>query len=337
MIRVLIVDDSAVVRKVLTERLSRERDIEVVGSAVDPYVARDRILELEPDVLTLDIEMPRMDGLEFLERLMVHRPMPVVVVSSLSQNGSDAALRALELGAVEVVPKPGNQYSIPEAESGLVRAIRSAAAAKPKRRVPRSSGPRAAARLRTTDKLIAIGASTGGPSAIESVLAGLPPDMPGAIIVQHMPLGFTEPFARRLSSACGVTVREAKDGDRISPGVALIAPAGSHTYLRRSGAQLIVRLKGGPRIHHQQPAVDVLFYSVATEVGPNAVGVLLTGLGQDGAAGLLAMRKAGARTIVESEETCVVFGMPRAAIAQGAAEQVLRLDEVPEAILRACA
>lgn len=338
MIRVLIVDDSAVVRRVLTEQLSQEPDIEVVGSAVDPFVARDRIVQLKPDVITLDIEMPRMDGLEFLERLMKHHPMPVVIVSSLSLAGSDAAMRALELGAVDVVPKPGNQYSAPEARAGLAQAIRAAARSTPRPRPPsgtrRAAGPARA--LRTTDKLVAIGASTGGPAAIEQVLTGLPVDMPGAIIVQHMPVGFTAAFAARLDSLCALTVREAKDGDRIAPGLVLIAPAGIHAHVQRSGAQFVVRLKDGPRIHHQKPAVDVLFHSVAQQVGPNAVGVVLTGLGQDGAAGLRAMRAAGARTIAESETTCVVYGMPRVAVEMGGVERVLPLDGVADGILQAC-
>ncbi len=338
MIRVLIVDDSAVVRRVLTEQLSQEPDIEVVGSAVDPFVARDRIVQLKPDVITLDIEMPRMDGLEFLERLMKHHPMPVVIVSSLSLAGSDAAMRALELGAVDVVPKPGNQYSAPEARAGLAQAIRAAARSTPRPRPPsgtrRAAGPARA--LRTTDKLVAIGASTGGPAAIEQVLTGLPVDMPGAIIVQHMPVGFTAAFAARLDSLCALTVREAKDGDRIAPGLVLIAPAGIHAHVQRSGAQFVVRLKDGPRIHHQKPAVDVLFHSVAQQVGPNAVGVVLTGLGQDGAAGLRAMRAAGARTIAESETTCVVYGMPRVAVEMGGVERVLPLHGVADGILQAC-
>lgn len=338
MIRVLIVDDSTVVRRVLTEQLSQEADIEVVGSAVDPFVARDRIVQLKPDVITLDIEMPRMDGLEFLERLMKHHPMPVVIVSSLSLEGSDAAMRALELGAVDVVSKPGNQYSAPEARAGLAQAIRAAARSTPRPRPPsgtrRAAGPARA--LRTTDKLVAIGASTGGPAAIEHVLSGLPVDMPGAIIVQHMPVGFTASFAARLDSLCALTVREARDGDRIAPGLVLIAPAGIHAHVQRSGAQFVVRLKDGPRIHHQKPAVDVLFHSVAQQVGPNAVGVILTGLGQDGAAGLRAMRAAGARTIGESEATCVVYGMPRVAVEMGAVERVLPLDGVADGILQAC-
>ncbi len=338
MIRVLIVDDSAVVRRVLTEQLSQEPDIEVVGSAVDPFVARDRIVQLKPDVITLDIEMPRMDGLEFLERLMKHHPMPVVIVSSLSLEGSDAAMRALELGAIDVVPKPGNQYSAPEARAGLAQAIRAAARSTPRPRpasgVRRAASPARA--LRTTDKLVAIGASTGGPGAIERVLTGLPVDMPGAIVVQHMPIGFTGAFAKRLDALCALTVREARDGDRIAPGLVLIAPAGIHAHVQRSGAQFVVRLKDGPRIHHQKPAVDVLFHSVAQQVGPNAVGVILTGLGQDGAAGLRAMRAAGARTIAESEATCVVYGMPRVAVEMGAVESVLALDDVADGILKAC-
>ena len=228
--------------------------------------------------------------------------------------------------------------SAPEARAGLAQAIRAAARSTPRPRPPsgtrRAAGPARA--LRTTDKLVAIGASTGGPAAIEQVLTGLPVDMPGAIIVQHMPVGFTAAFAARLDSLCALTVREAKDGDRIAPGLVLIAPAGIHAHVQRSGAQFVVRLKDGPRIHHQKPAVDVLFHSVAQQVGPNAVGVVLTGLGQDGAAGLRAMRAAGARTIAESETTCVVYGMPRVAVEMGGVERVLPLDGVADGILQAC-
>lgn len=338
MIRILVVDDSAIVRRLLTTNLSREPDFEVVGSAVDPYVARDRILQLKPDVLTLDIEMPRMDGLSFLERLMQHHPMPVVIVSSLAPANSEAALRALALGAAEIVAKPTNQYSAPDVQAGLARAIRAAAAAK-SRLKPIAAQPvvqRGVTGLRTTDKLIVIGASTGGTSAVEHVLRGLPPNVPGTIVVQHMPVGMTAPFAARLQSLTSLVVREARDGDRLSPGMVLVAPAGVHTSVKRSGAQMIVKIKDGPRIHHQKPAVDVLFHSVATEAGPNAVGVLLTGMGEDGASGLLAMKDAGAHTIAQSEETCVVYGMPRAAVERGAAVRIAHLEHVADAIMEAC-
>lgn len=332
-IKVLIVDDSALVRRALTEQLAKEPDLEVVGTALDPFVARDRILQLKPDVLTLDLEMPRMDGLEFLQRLMVHHPMPVVVVSSLTRHGSQAALSALAFGAIDVVPKGGNQFSVPAA--GLADAIRGAARAVPKRRhaqVPRTP---MLATLRATDKTLVLGASTGGPRAIELVLGELPEDCLGGLVVQHMPEGFTAPFAERLDSVCRCRVREARDGDRIAPGQILIAPAGRHCRIVRSGAQPVVQLFDGPRIHHQRPAVDVMFHSAAQQLGANALGVLLTGLGRDGAAGLRALRAAGAHTIAEAEETCVVYGMPRAAIELDAAAEVLPLDEVAPAILAA--
>jgi two-component system chemotaxis response regulator CheB len=339
MIRVLIVDDSALVRKVLSEELARYADIAVVGTAIDPYVARDRIVTLRPDVITLDVEMPRMDGLSFLAKLMKYHPMPVVIVSSLTPANSEAALRALELGAVEVVPKPGSTFTTPDVGRTLVRAIRAAAVARirPRRAEPAAgaTNPLRAARLLTTHKVLAIGASTGGVRALEQLLPALPADAPGTVIVQHMPEHFTGPFAARLNQRCAVEVREAKDNDAVLPGVVLIAPGNLHMVLRSSGARYHVRLKDGPPVHHQRPAVDVLFQSVASHVGGNAVGVLLTGMGSDGASGLFAMREAGAHTIAEAEESCVVFGMPREAIRLGAAAAVLPLDRIAAAMLHA--
>jgi two-component system chemotaxis response regulator CheB len=335
-IRVLVVDDSAVVRRVLTEELSRFDDIEVVGSAVDPYVARDKIIELQPDVLTLDVEMPRMDGLSFLARLMKHYPMPVVVVSSLTPANSELAMRALALGAIEVVPKPGSGYSTPDVSRDLVRAIRAASVAQLRPANGEVHPPVVHGRpLRTTNKLIAIGASTGGVKAIETVLKGLPADCPGTLIVQHMPANFTKPFAARLDQECPMQVREAVDGDDLAPGLALVAPAGSHMLLTRSGARYLVRVKDGPRVHYQRPSVDVLFDSVATAAGANAVAALLTGMGSDGAKGLLAMREAGAYTIAEAEQSCVVYGMPKVAAEIGAAAEVTPLPRVAGAILNA--
>lgn len=343
MIKVLIVDDSAVVRKILTEELSRFRDIEVVGSAADPYIARDKIVKLEPDVLTLDLEMPRMDGLTFLAKLMQHRPLPVVVVSSLTPQNSPTALRALELGAVEVISKPGSQYSVPDVARHLVRAIRAAAVARiparekmPTERMP-AAAPVAGFELSTTNKLLAIGASTGGTQALESVLSRMPANSPGIVVVQHMPEGFTKTFADRLDTICALTVREAADGDLVAPGLALIAPGNHHMLIKRSGATWLARLKDGPPVHYQRPSVDVLFDSVALAAGKNAVGAILTGMGADGASGLLRMKEAGAHTIAQDEATCVVFGMPRAAIELGAAKQVLPLEAVPEALLSAAA
>jgi two-component system chemotaxis response regulator CheB len=348
MIRVLVVDDSALVRKILTEQLERFDDIEVVGTAADPYAARDKIVALRPDVVTLDVEMPRMDGLSFLERLMRHFPIPVVIVSSLTPAHSEAALRALALGAVEVVPKPGSQYSVPDVGCDLVRAIRAASVARVGARgegvgvrgdcdEPAARNPRPAtlARLSTTHKVLAIGASTGGTRAIETVLRALPADAPGTVIVQHMPPGFTASFAQRLDGVCAMQVREARDGDLVVPGVALVAPGNRHMVLAASGAQLSVRIKDGPAVHHQRPAIDVLFASVARHAGRNALGVLLTGMGADGAKGLLAMREAGARTFAEDESTCVVFGMPMEAIRLGAVERVVPLDGMAAAVMGA--
>ena len=332
MIRVLVVDDSAVVRKVLTEELSRYEDIEVVGSAVDPYVAREKIVRLRPDVITLDIEMPRMDGLSFLEKLMAHFPLPVIVVSSLAPRNSEAAMRALALGAVDVIAKPGAAYSVPEVGRDLVRAIRAAAVARIVKRVDESSAaqlpPVAPLGLKTTHIVLAIGASTGGTKAIEAVLTRMPADSPATLVVQHMPPGFTKSFAERLNKLCAMEVREAVDNDPVAPGTVLIAPGNFHMLLHRSGAYLSVRVKTGPQVHHQRPAVDVLFQSVAQHAGRNAIGVILTGMGADGARGLLQMREAGAHTIAEDESTCVVFGMPREAIEMHAAAEVVALPHV---------
>jgi len=335
-IRVLVVDDSAVVRKALSSELSKHGGIEVVGTAADPYVARDRIASLQPDVVTLDVEMPRMDGLAFLETLMEHHPMPVVMVSSLTPRNSDLALRALSLGAVEVVPKPGSTFSVPDVAKHLVRAIRIAAKAKVSGRPAAQERSRMSAAARpilTTHKIVAIGASTGGTKAIEEVLRRLPRDSPGIVIAQHMPEHFTESFARRLDQTCAMDVREAKDSEQVVPGVALVAPGDRHMVLQRSGARYVARVKGGPQVHHQRPSVDVLFQSVARAAGQNAVGVLLTGMGEDGARGLLAMRAAGAHTIAQDERTCVVFGMPKAAISLGAADDVVPLGRIPEAMM----
>lgn len=338
MIRVLIVDDSALVRKVLSQELSRYPDIDVVGTASDPYVARERIVALRPDVVTLDIEMPRMDGLTFLSKLMKHFPLPVVVVSSLTPANSETWLRALELGAVEVVSKPGSAFSSPDVGVRLVHAIRAAAQSRPQRAaVPAGAAgqaPRVAVpMLRTTHRVLAIGASTGGTRAIETVLRQLPAETPGTVIVQHMPVGFTASFAERLNDLCALDVREARDRDAVVPGVALIAPGNRHMLLERSGARYEVRLRQGPPVHHQRPAVDVLFQSVARNAGRNAVGVILTGMGADGASGLLAMREQGAWTLAQDEASCVVFGMPKAAIALGGAAEIVPLDRIAERIV----
>jgi two-component system chemotaxis response regulator CheB len=340
MTRVLIVDDSAVVRKVLAEELSKYNDIEVIGSAVDPYVARDKIVKFCPDVITLDVEMPRMDGLSFLAKLMEHYPLPVVIVSSLTPHNSEVAIQALSLGAVEVICKPGTQYSVPDVARALVRAIRTAAVARIPKRGTGSQEPPAPPvtpllHLETTHKILAIGASTGGTNAIAAVLHGLPATAPGTVIVQHMPAHFTAAFARRLHQECRMEVREARDRDPVVPGVVLIAPGNQHMLLQQSGARYLVHLKDGPPVHYQRPSVDVLFHSVARSAGRNAIGVLLTGMGSDGAKGLLAMRESGAHTLVEAEATCVVFGMPQEAIKLGAANEIIPLPQIPQAIWHA--
>lgn len=343
MIKVLIVDDSALVRKVLTEELNRQHDIEVVGTAVDPYVAREKIIQLQPDVLTLDLEMPRMDGLSFLAKLMKHYPMPVVVVSSLTPKNSENALMALRLGAVDVISKPGSSYSAQNISKTIVKSVRTASLAKFDRNALANEQVAAtgAADLvkpkttlfHTTDKIIAIGASTGGTKALEKVLTGLPANMPGIVIVQHMPPVFTKSFADRLDSVCSLRVKEAEDNDLVESGVALLAPGNFHMLVERRSAKYHVRIKSGPPVHHHRPSVDVLFNSVAESVGVNASGVLLTGMGADGAKGLLAMKNAGAHTIAQDEATCVVYGMPKEAKKMGAVNEVLPLQDISDAII----
>lgn len=336
MIRVLIVDDSAVVRRILTDELSKFEDIEVVGAAMDPYVAREKIAKLRPDVVTLDVEMPRMDGLTFLSKLMKHHPLPVVIVSSLTPRNSELALKALELGAVEVVSKPGSQFTAPDVRGQLIRAIRAAVVARVSAK-QESSGSTVSnlpsLNFETTHKVIAIGASTGGTQAIEAVLRGFPSNAPGTVIVQHMPAGFTAAFANRLNSVCQMQVREARDGDSVVPGLALVAPGNHHMLLQRSGVRFSVAIKDGPAVHFQRPSVDVMFQSVARCAQRNAIGVLLTGMGSDGAKGLLAMHDSGAQTVVQDEQSCVVFGMPKEAVRLGAADHILPLSEISKATL----
>ncbi len=336
MIKVLIIDDSAVVRSTLKRALNAYDDIEVVGVAVDPYVARERIARLAPDVLTLDIEMPRMDGLTFLGKLMRFHPIPTVVVSSLTPRNSEMAMRAMTLGAVAVVPKPGSQFSVPDVEQALIHAIRAASIARvqPLKEIPPQKTLELSRGLRTSHKILAIGASTGGTVAIEEVLRAMPRNAPATVITQHMPPGFTKSFADRLNGICQVEVREAVEGDDVVPGTALIAPGGRHMVLRREGARYRIGLTDDPPEHFQRPAVDVLFRSVARAAGANTVGVLLTGMGSDGATGLLALREAGAHTIAQDEKSCVVFGMPKEAIKLGAAEEVRPLGEIAAAVLR---
>lgn len=342
MIKVLVVDDSALVRKVLSAELSRQGDIEVVGTAVDPYSARDKIVHLNPDVITLDLEMPRMDGLSFLGKLMQYRPMPVVVVSSLTPERNETALKALELGAVEVLSKPSPHSTAEGTCRELVRAIRAAASVRfsnlrPALPAEARAVPAAPPELKflTTHKVLAIGASTGGTVAIESVLTRLPADTPGTVIVQHMPEGFTASFAERLNGICEMEVREARDMDFVVSGCALIAPGNKHMILQRSGGNYVVRIKDGPPVHHQRPAVDVLFETVAQHAGRNAVAVILTGMGADGAKGLLDIKNAGGYTLAQDEKSSLVFGMPKEAIKLGAAQEVVSLDAVPGALLNA--
>ncbi|HPC01521.1 MAG TPA: chemotaxis response regulator protein-glutamate methylesterase [Syntrophales bacterium] len=339
-IKVLIVDDSAIVRKIFTEELAKYPDIEVVGSAPDPFVARDKIVNLNPHVITLDIEMPRMDGLTFLRKLMKYHPVPTVVVSSLTKEGSSLTLEALEIGAVDVIAKPGGSYSVGDMSAQLVEKIRAAARARFIVPHQRNVGSAAAAveapqaLSQTTNKIIAIGASTGGTEAIKAVLTKLPHNSPGVVIVQHMPANFTAAFAERLNNLCRINVREARDNDTVVPGTALLAPGNYHMLLRRSGARYYVEVKTGPMVHHQRPAVDVLFKSVAKYAGANAVGVILTGMGADGAEGLKEMKNMGAATIAQDEKSCVVFGMPKEAIKLGAADRVVPLENIAAEILR---
>jgi len=338
MIRVLVIDDSATVRRVMVEGLAAFPGIEVVGVAPDPYVAREKLIQLKPDVLTLDIEMPRMDGLSFLAKLMVHHPLPVVVVSSLTPAGSREAMRAFELGAVEVLCKPSTAFSVTEVIPALARAIRAAAAARnlgPRAPLPMITAAKGAPILRTTNKILAIGASTGGTEALRAVFAQLPGDTPGTVIVQHMPPMFTAAFAQRLNDASRMRVCEAQGGEEILPGLAFLAPGGKHLVIERSGARYLTALRDGPQVHYQKPAVDVLFNSVARCGGANAVGVILTGMGSDGADGLRAMRTNGAHTIAQDEASSVVFGMPKAAIEAGAAVEVASLNDIPARITRA--
>ncbi len=337
-IRVLVVDDSAIVRKVFSEGLSKYPDIEVVGTAPDPYVARDKIVMLKPDVITLDIEMPRMDGLTFLRKLMKYYPVPTIVVSSLTTKGGKLTLEALDIGAVDVIAKPGAAYSVGDMSAQLAEKIRGAARAKVAKRTEDDNDAAKQQPLKalaqTSNKVIAIGASTGGTEALKAVLVQMPVNSPGIVIVQHMPANFTAAFAERLNGLCQITVKEAKDNDSVSTGTALLAPGNYHMLLRRSGARYHVEVKTGPMVHHQRPAVDVLFKSTAQYAGANAIGVILTGMGADGAAGLLDMKNMGAGTIAQDEKTCIVFGMPKEAIKLGAADMILPLDRIAAEIIR---
>ena len=336
-IRVLVVDDSALMRQMMGSLLARDPAIEIVGTASDAFVARDKIRTLQPDVLTLDVEMPRMDGLSFLERLMHAHPMPVVMVSSLTEAGCASAIRALELGAVDFVTKPRDvRERLGDVADQIVEKIKIAAAAQVRRRPRAESAPSARPSVspaRGTEHVIAVGASTGGTEALLQFLAALPADAPGVAVVQHMPEHFTSAFADRLDHLCTVRVKEAADGDRVLTGHVLIAPGNRHMRVVREGASYVVRLSSEPPVNRHRPAVDVLFHSCAEHVKGAAVGVIMTGMGDDGARGLLAMRQAGARTLAQDEETCVVFGMPKAAVELGAAHEVLPLSRLAGAAL----
>jgi two-component system chemotaxis response regulator CheB len=361
-IRVVVVDDSALIRNLMKEIIDKSDDMEAVGVASDPIVAREMIRTLDPDVITLDIEMPKMDGLDFLERLMRLRPMPVVMVSTLTERGADATFRALELGAIDFVAKPklGITQGMSDCATEIREKIRAAAASKQVRKreysrpeatqganigthkvVPGGTGRPAAVRatLRSsgTEKIIAIGASTGGTEAIKEVLCKLPADSPAVVITQHMPPGFTKNFAVRLDSLCKISVKEAEDGERILPGHAYIAPGGRHLTLGRSGANYIVELSDDEPVNRHRPSVDVLFSSVAASAGANAIGVMLTGMGKDGAMAMLELKNKGAFTIAQDESSCVVFGMPREAIAIGAVDETINLGAIADRLVAKCA
>ena len=341
-IKVLIVDDSAVVRQALQSVLESDSRIEVIATASDPFVAAERLKQQIPDVITLDVEMPRMDGLTFLQKIMSQHPIPVVMCSSLVEDGSETLLKALEYGAVEIIQKPtlGTKQFLEESKVRICDAVKAAATARPvKLRAPRRIEPkltadavlsrgRSEAMVRTTEKIIVVGASTGGTEALRVFLESLPMDCPGVVIVQHMPENFTRGFAQRLDSLCAMTVKEAEDGDSVVRGRVLIAPGNRHMLLKRSGARYYVDLKDGPLVSRHRPSVDVLFRSAARYAGKNAVGVILTGMGDDGAKGMKELKDAGAMNIAQNEETCVVFGMPKEAIAAGAVDYTLPLEQI---------
>jgi two-component system chemotaxis response regulator CheB len=344
--RVLIVDDSAVVRQTLRDLLSSDPEIEVIATAGDPFVAAERIGEQVPDVITLDIEMPRMDGLTFLKKLMTQHPIPVVICSSLAEEGAQSTLRALEYGAVDIITKPrlGTKQFLEESRITICQAVKAAAGARvrspkpshvvePKLTADAILSPATHAMAETTEKVVVIGASTGGTEALKSLLETLPPDAPGIVIVQHMPELFTRAFANRLDGLCQIAVKEAESNDSVLRGRALIAPGNHHLLLKRSGARYFVEIKDGPLVCRHRPSVDVLFRSAARYAGQNTVGVILTGMGDDGARGMLEMKQAGAITIAQDESSCVVFGMPKEAIKLGSVDKVLPLTSIANSIL----
>ncbi|MEO8630321.1 MAG: chemotaxis response regulator protein-glutamate methylesterase [Betaproteobacteria bacterium] len=343
-IRVVIVDDSALMRGVLTEIINGSPDFEVVGAAPDPLIAREMIRDRNPDVITLDVEMPKMDGLAFLEKLMRLRPMPVLMVSSSTESGSEITLRALELGAVDFISKPklDLEHGMRASAVEILEKLRIAARARVTKREPVPATPAfsadavlklVAAHRMSTEKLIIVGASTGGTEAIREFLIAMPADCPGILITQHMPEAFTKSFAKRLDSVCEVSVREAQSGERVLPGHAYIAPGHSHLLVRRNGSNYETELNTGPPVNRHRPSVDVLFRSAANQVGCNAVGVILTGMGKDGALGMLEMKQAGAYNFAQDEATCVVFGMPREAIAAGGVDEVVPLRQIAARVM----
>jgi two-component system chemotaxis response regulator CheB len=349
-LRVLIVDDSAVVRQTLEEVLSSDREIEVMATAGDPYIAAEKILHEIPDVITLDVEMPRMDGITFLQKLMTQHPIPVVICSSLTTSGSETAFKALEYGAVEIIQKPliGTRQFLEESKVRICDAVKAAAMAKMKRisNAPRIITPKLSAdvilekpasraMVKTTEKVVVIGASTGGTEALSAFLQAMPNDAPGIVIVQHMPEHFTRTFAARLDGLCRISVKEAEDKDTVLRGRALIAPGNRHLLLKRSGARYYVEIKDGPLVSRHRPSVDVLFRSSARYAGKNSIGVIMTGMGDDGSKGMLEMKEAGAYTIAQDEDSCVVFGMPKKAIELDAVDRVLPLGSIPAAVLKA--
>jgi two-component system chemotaxis response regulator CheB len=337
-IRVLVVDDSALIRSLLSEIIRQEPDFELVGAAPDAFVAKDMVLSLNPDVITLDIEMPKVDGLTFLDRLMKAKPTPVVMISTLTEKGADATIRSLELGAIDFIAKPKLNVAngIGEYEKEIVEKIRVAAASKPRPRAP-SLGNMGSVPLvyQGTETIVAIGASTGGTEAIRQVLEALSPSFPATVITQHMPVSFTRSFAERLNGICRMKVKEAQDGERLLPGNAYIAPGDKHLEIVRHGADYRVRLNNGPLVSGHKPAVDVMFESLAKVAGTNTIATVLTGMGKDGAKGLLALKNAGAITMAQNEETCVVYGMPKAAVEIGATENVYSLDKMNVALSKA--
>lgn len=349
-IKVMVVDDSAVVRETMKEILESDPDIIVVDSAADPFIAADKLKKIIPDVIILDVEMPRMDGIEFLHKIMSQHPIPVVMCSSLTINGADTTLKALEYGAVDIITKPkmGTKKFIEESKILICDSVKAAAQARMRKVSTKMKGiakkkltadvmiapPTGRAMLRTTEKIIAVGASTGGTEALRIFLESFPEDCPGIAIVQHMPENFTTAFAKRLNSLCRIEVKEAENGDSILRGRALIAPGNKHMLINRSGARYYVQVKDGPLVCRHKPSVDVLFRSAAQFAGSNSIGVIMTGMGDDGARGMLEMKNAGAYTIAQNEESCVVFGMPHEAIKMNAVDKVLSLEQIAGTVLR---